>query len=728
MRSGRLAAAVLLLLAAFSLLLAARSLCSGLGLQGHYYLQGAAQVDTFSRVDREITTRALSPLPRAFARQPFRAHWDGFVHVDRPGRYVFQLAADDGAWLEIDGRLVIDNGGGPGPLHGEGSIDLAAGLHLINLRFFQLSERWQLDLRWGLEGERREPLKSPALLHVPLKGVTYTAARLLYLNVPYVPFLCIAAVLLLSIDLLAPAFRRLGVSETLRDPALVGLLCVSLLLNAVGIFWGINRRWAPDEILPSGVLEAIQLRFANGWHGPYPPFHYYILGLAYLPFLLTEWFVGAWSSMPFHLLNRSVSLVMAAGVVTLTSATAKEFSSRRGGLLAALLTALLLPFVYYAKTSNLDVPYLFWFSWAMLFYARIIVAGDVRAYAGFAIAAALATATKDQAYGFFVGPFLHGVVLRYFRLYASAGRLTSALLRDVVVPRAGLLALLALALAYNLPLNWSGFTGHVAVLTVNAGDKYRMFAATLDGQFDLLRSAATQVRFAFGWPAFLLVAVAVLSTARHAAGRTRLWLFLPMISYYCLFLVPVAIVFDRFMLGVCILLAIIAGCEIADWMRSNARLRTAAVLCVGVTSVYSASRAVALDRMMLADSRYYVEDWMATRVPMAASVLSVAPRSFLPWLDWSGNLDAAAAEPADAPSGAYIVFNGTYAERFSSGSREGRFYERIRKGGEFSVVLRHRSDQSWFPLSRDPIFVDIEESQFTNLDKINPLIEIYRRE
>lgn len=727
MRSQRRVASAVLILIPIAILFAARPLAAGFGLRGSYYAGTGWQGEAFTRVDRAITTRSLTPLPRSLSGRPFSVRWNGFLHVDRPGRYVFQLVSDDGAWLEIDGRLVIDNGGDHGPVLQEQTIELTPGLHAVDVRFFQNLGGWRLDLLWAAEGQRPEPLDSPSLLHAPMRGRAYAAARLLHASLPYVPFFWLTAAFLLAIDLLVPLLRRLRVADALGDRALVGLLLLSVAVNVVGIWWGVNRRWAPDEILPSEVLEAIDLRFANGWHGPYPPFHYYILGLLYAPFLVAEWIVGGRIPVPFHLLNRGVSLVMAAGILALCHVTARTLNGRGAGLAAAALTALLLPFVYYAKTSNLDIPYLFWFSWSMLFYARIVVAGEAGAYAGFAIAAAIATATKDQAYGFFVGPFIHAAALRYVRLgWRSPGARWLAL-RDLVVPRAVLLGLVTFALAHNLPLNWTGFERHLDVLTVNAGDKYRMFPATLEGQLDSLWAALAQVRFAFGWPAFLLVIAALLGTTRHAEGRTRLWLLLPAVSYYCLFIVPVAIVFDRFMLGICILLAIVAGCAVADWTRSGGRARIAAVVCVGAACAYSAARAVSLDAMMLADSRYFVERWIATRVPPDAAFLSAGPRAFLPRVQWSTRIDPETADPADASPGEYVIVNATYARRFPASSSEGTFYERLRNREEFSLELQHRSSRRWFPLSRDPVFVEVEESQFTNLDKINPLIEVYRR-
>ena len=92
------------------------------------------------------------------------------------------------------------------------------------------------------------------------------------------------------------------------------------------------------------------------------------------------------------------------------------------------------------------------------------------------------------------------------------------------------------------------------MLRGNAGGKYRMVDSTLDGQLTLLNYTLRQVRFAFGWPALILVCAGLLTSIWNPPRRVRLWLLLPAVSYYCFFIAPTAIVFDRFVMGVCMLL------------------------------------------------------------------------------------------------------------------------------------------------------------------------------
>jgi hypothetical protein len=724
-RAKRRFASIILLAVPLALLVAARYFDNQFGLVGQYYANPEWRGQPASRVDRQITT-LLRRLPgEASQYRPFSAQWDGYLYVVRTGRYRFQLISDDGAWLEIDGQSVVDNGGHHAPLLREQTIDLTAGPHPVRVRFFQGEGDWRIDLLWAREGEQPQPVAVPWLVNVPMGPWTHATARTLHTLAPYLPLCWLVAIALLIVDVAAPRVARWRIAEQLHDPWLWRLVAASAVLNACGIWWGLRGgAWAADEILPVEVLTAVERKFSGGWFGPYPPLHFYVLGLLYLPFLAAEWIMNLQINPVLHLLNRAASLVMAAAVVALAYLCAKTLSDRIGGLAAAALTATLLPFVYYAKTGNVDTPYLFWFCWAMLFYTRILVSNDIAAYAGFAISAALAVATKDQAYGYFVGPALHIAVLRYSRVRNAVGSRTGAI-RDLVVPAGAAIGVVTFALVHNVVFNWTGFVRHIALITRNGGDRYRMFAHTWDGQLDLMRQTIELVRFSFGWPAFILVGLAVVGSIVRPEQRRRLWLLLPAASYYALFLAVVSIVFDRFVLGICILLAIIGGCAIADWTKAGRRIRLATAASAGIIGAYSLVRAASIDAMMVADSRYRIEDWIAERVPAVATIDSTGPEMYLPRVNWTRRVDA--DEPAAVSDADYVVINATHAQRYESSSEESTFYDRLRYGGEYTLAFRYRTAIDWSPLSRDPVFEPRTESPFTNLDKINPLMEIYRR-
>jgi hypothetical protein len=67
----------------------------------------------------------------------FALRYDGDFRVDKAGSYGFRVESDDGSKLYIDGKLVIDNDGVHPPTSAEGTVQLAAGTHKLELEYFQ---------------------------------------------------------------------------------------------------------------------------------------------------------------------------------------------------------------------------------------------------------------------------------------------------------------------------------------------------------------------------------------------------------------------------------------------------------------------------------------------------------------------------------------------------------------------------------------------------------------
>jgi hypothetical protein len=76
----------------------------------------------------------------------FALRFTGKIKAHKSGRYSFCLDSDDGARLFIDGAIVIDNDG----LHPRqavwGTVELGAGLHDLEVQYFQHSGGRALDL------------------------------------------------------------------------------------------------------------------------------------------------------------------------------------------------------------------------------------------------------------------------------------------------------------------------------------------------------------------------------------------------------------------------------------------------------------------------------------------------------------------------------------------------------------------------------------------------------
>ena len=99
----------------------------------------------------------------AWDRNPppvFSAVWTGSLLVLREGTYAIEVTSDDGAWVYIDGRLVVDLGGTHPAIAKSGSIDVERGVHRILIRYVQGGGTFDLKVSWGRNGEPPAPIPS----------------------------------------------------------------------------------------------------------------------------------------------------------------------------------------------------------------------------------------------------------------------------------------------------------------------------------------------------------------------------------------------------------------------------------------------------------------------------------------------------------------------------------------------------------------------------------------
>ncbi|MFN9275229.1 MAG: alpha-L-fucosidase [Planctomycetota bacterium] len=89
----------------------------------------------------------------------------GFLLAPRDDVYRFALASDDGSKLWLDGQVVVDHDGLHGPTEKRGEIALAAGLHAIEVVWFNASGGASLELQWAAPGGPFAPLDAGCLRH-----------------------------------------------------------------------------------------------------------------------------------------------------------------------------------------------------------------------------------------------------------------------------------------------------------------------------------------------------------------------------------------------------------------------------------------------------------------------------------------------------------------------------------------------------------------------------------
>jgi hypothetical protein len=95
----------------------------------------------------------------------FGLRFRGYLRVPQTGVYAFHLTSDDGSRLYIGGTQIVDNDGIHGATEKSGYAALEAGLHAIELVFFQRAGGVSLELSFEGPGLPRQEIPAELLLH-----------------------------------------------------------------------------------------------------------------------------------------------------------------------------------------------------------------------------------------------------------------------------------------------------------------------------------------------------------------------------------------------------------------------------------------------------------------------------------------------------------------------------------------------------------------------------------
>jgi hypothetical protein len=140
------------------------------GLEGRYFgnLDWSGDPD-FVRIDSAIDFdwEHREPLGTVF----FSVEWTGQLEITHSGEYSFRLESDDGSFLDIDGRQVIDNGGEHMLISKTWTGELSRGSHRIRVRYFNSAFAGGVHLYWTAPG-RAEELLPDAVLKPPGPGAS----------------------------------------------------------------------------------------------------------------------------------------------------------------------------------------------------------------------------------------------------------------------------------------------------------------------------------------------------------------------------------------------------------------------------------------------------------------------------------------------------------------------------------------------------------------------------
>jgi len=455
---------------------------------------------------------------------------------------------------------------------------------------------------------------------------------------------------------------RAWLARTAASP-LAWILVASLAVRLVGITWGLPAAdgWDDDGVAPRDFLSGVYESYVPGSFFTYPPVHLLLLTLLTLP----GWVVGlvrATSLSPhdviaeltrvpymtaFSLVARAVAEVMALGIVYAVARIGEELWGRRAGLWGAGVVALNAPFAYHAHTSNLDVPYLFWSMFALLWLVRTIVRHEPRLlrYAG--LCAALAVGTKDQAYAVFVLsiPVALGAWLAADAWPREHVRLVARQLVVAIVTAAVLLAVVDGAVT-----NPTGFVKRLHFLTGTASQDHAYYAANWIGRRRVLEDT---VRFfdhfyPVALAPFVLAGVYLHVTRTHVDRPRLVAGLLPalaLVSFTLAFNCVARRTEHRFLLPQSVFVSLYAGLAFDVVTAQASRIRVVgwvAALALGGRALFDC---VAVDVALVRDPRYAAEAWLDAHVAPGDSIEVYGNNVYLPRLPSSARIARVDAEP-----------------------------------------------------------------------------------
>jgi hypothetical protein len=419
------------------------------------------------------------------------------------------------------------------------------------------------------------------------------------------------------------------------------ILALSLGLNTWNLAAGQPRHWdeAVDTLHPVFSLDALDHAFGGraDWSIKYPRFFYVVTGAVERVALAVRYgpaeagriheellahhaaSVGRLSGEELResfrrwaepigtmiVAGRAVSAVMGTLLVLATFLFAGALFGAVPGLVASALVAVSYPFVYYAHTVNVDVPYLCLGVFALHAAVRAVRTGTTRQLIAAGLLAALAVATKDQAYGMFLlaAPLVLLLMARNGRPVPWRGLALAA-------AAAVLAYLLLIGVPYDLPDVRRHFD-HVF------GAGVEPFRQT-ESAWTLLVETAGHLHDALGGLPLLLAAIGTVLAFRRA-GRAAWLLIAPALSMYLTFIAPIGYCYLRFTMPILLVLLIAAALPIAGLLGARG-WRWAGFVLFAAAFLPAALRSIEVNRMLGADTRLRAQGWMDAHVAAGEGV------------------------------------------------------------------------------------------------------------
>jgi len=437
-----------------------------------------------------------------------------------------------------------------------------------------------------------------------------------------------------------PWWRRILVAVARLPVELRVVLLLAAVLHGVGLSWGMpsSDAWDNDGVAPRDVIPGLVATFTPGDYYTYPPLQLAIVGVLTLPVTVLAVINAGTTSVPavireivkppymttITMTARVVTLVMSVGIVLVIGLLAGDLASRERrravSTFAALFATLNWVFSYYSHTSNLDVPYLFWACLAVLSFERAIARHEPRRLRLFAVFAAMAVGTKDQAYAMFLLGAPAGLAAwALIDPWPRSAENRRAVLREVLL--AVVIGAALLAVIDGAVFNPTGFRARVAFLTGPASKDFEVLSRDAHGR--LLAFAESFLYFRRHYPPILAVFVPIgiwigIAQARRRGRLALAAVLVPIgiaLSFSICFNVAALRPEERFTLPQMLMAAVFAGFGLdALWTIRAGAARWVARLASGALLLLALVECIRVDATLLAEPRYDTEAFLRANV------------------------------------------------------------------------------------------------------------------
>lgn len=457
--------------------------------------------------------------------------------------------------------------------------------------------------------------------------------------------------------------RLVSLSKTALRSPLAWVVLAAGVIRIVGLGWGLpaSDGWDNDGVAPRDYLAGLVETFTPGHFYTYPPVHLLLLavltapvtiaGLVKAQSLAPPDVVAELVKVPYMTANayvaRIVSVVMSLGLLVLVARITAELRAgpngdptaagpRRAGVCAAAIAAVNLSLTYYAHTTNLDVPYLFWAAFSLLWFIRAMTRREPRLFRRAFLLAVLSVATKDQAYGLFVLAY-PGALAAFVLFDPWAREHRRETLRAVAV--AALVAIVFLIVADAVVFNPTGFRARVAFLAGTASQDFVTYTNDWTGRgrmlADVVRGSHRYYPRVLGAllaiGLFVEAARVLRSSARSTCALPFLTPLLAALSFTVTFNFTALRDDHRFFMPQAVLLAIYGGLAFERVVFAEKKSRRIAAQAVfAVPFAIALYNCLTVDAQLLGDPRYDAEAWLDAHVTAGDLVEVYGHNVYLP--------------------------------------------------------------------------------------------------